>query len=297
MNFNNSITLDTYSNNANKQFGDMQSRLAEIETSFQPKMNGKTNGGLVGTLVGTFAWLAIFVVGALYVRNMVNATLLIIAMAIIGGLFLFMIIDNIMDFSYYGKLASYKNSVSQLQNRVSIGLNSIKSNHDTFLRSKTNGWNYNLNAAPSIPDEANSIESTVANMESLKKGFINGAKNVFFYASVVAFAVVGGLALFPVCESIMTIAGADLSSDLTDVLSYIALAISVIGTIILSKLIWSKTDCAVNNVTLFSILLGPIALLTLIALGTLIVYLAIGMFYVLVIVAAIAIVFACVCGG
>ena len=48
MNFNESITLNTYSDNANKQFNEMQSRLSKIESSFQTRMNGKTTGGLVG---------------------------------------------------------------------------------------------------------------------------------------------------------------------------------------------------------------------------------------------------------
>ena len=41
MNFNESITLNTYSDNANKQFNEMQSRLSKIESSFQTRMNGQ----------------------------------------------------------------------------------------------------------------------------------------------------------------------------------------------------------------------------------------------------------------
>lgn len=266
MDFNNSIMLDTYSNNANKQFGDMQSRLSEIENSFQTRMNGKTTGGLVGSLIGTIAWLAAFITCAIFARDMVDSTLLLAALAIAGGLILFMMIDNIMDFSYYGKIASYKNSISQLQNRVSIGKNSIKSNHDAFMASRAKGWNYLLNAAPSIPEEATSVEATMTSMESLKKGFISGAKNFFFYATVIAITVVGCVALFPTGSSIITgITGESFTSDTLMTFNVIALIITGIGEVILAKLVWSKTDCNVTNTTLFISLLGPFAFLALIA--------------------------------
>lgn len=302
MDFNNSITLDTYSNQANKQFGDMQSRLTEIENSFQTRMNGKTTGGLVGSLIGTIVWLVAFVACAVFVRDMVDNTLLIIATAIAGGLILFMIIDNIMDFSYYGKIASYKNSVSQLQNRVTIGKNAIKSNHDAFMASRSKGWSYLLNAAPSIPEEASSVEATMTSMESLKKGFISSAKNFFFYATVVAITIVGCVALFPTGSSIITgISGESFSSDTLMTFNVIALIITGIGEVILAKLVWSKTDCNVTNTTLFIAALGPIAFLALIAAVTLIVMLVVAVVsFVLAILAVVAVgacVFAATSGG
>lgn len=302
MNFNNSIMLDTYSNSANKQFGDMQSRLSEIENSFQTRMNGKTTGGLVGSLIGTIAWLAAFIACAVFARNMVDSTMLLIAMAIAGGLILFMLIDNIMDFSYYGKIASYKNSISQLQNRVSIGKNSIKSNHDAFMASRTKGWNYLLNAAPSIPEEATSVETTMTNMESLKKGFISGAKNFFFYATVVAITVVGCVALFPTGSSIITgITGESISSDTLMAFNVIGLIVTGVGEIILAKLVWSKTDCNVTNTTLFIVALGPIAFLALLLVATLLVMLVMWLVgVVLAILAVVAVggtIFAATSGG
>lgn len=299
MRLNNSITLETYASNANKQFSEMQSRLTEIENSFQTRMNGKTTGGLVGSLIGAVLWLSAFASCALiiYYLNVLNESLLLVAMAIVSILIIFMIIDNIMDFSYYGKISSYKDSVSQLKSRVDLGRKSIHSNNDAFIKAYSKGWNYALKAAPSIPDDATSVEITMANMESLKKGFIHGAKNAFFYISVATIAIVGGIALFPVGKLIMEIGGAELSDDTTTVLNVIAIIISGIGTIIISKLIWSKTDCSVNNITLFATVIGPFAFLALIGIGTLIVYLAIAAFYILIFVAVIAILFVAICGG
>lgn len=302
MNFNESITLNTYSDNANKQFNEMQGRLSTIESSFQTRMDGKTTGGLVGSFIGTLAWLAAFIVCAIMVGKLVNGTLLAIAMIAVLGLVAFMLIDNIMNFSYYGKIATYRNSVSQLQNRVSIGKSSIKSNHDAFMGSKAKGWNYLLNAAPSIPEEATSIEATMSNMESLKKGFINGAKNVFFYAAVVMITIAGCVALFPTGSEIITgISGESMSSDTLMTLNIIALLIVGVGEVILAKLVWSKTDCTVTNTTLFIMTLGPIAYLALVAIATLLVMLVIGLVAIVLAIAgaalAIAIVCACISGS
>ena len=302
MNFNKSITFNTYSDNANKQFNEMQSRLSKIESSFQARMNGKTTGGLVGSFAGTLCWLATFIICAVMVRNMIDGTLLAITLVAVLGLVAFMLIDNIVNFSYYGKISGYRNSVSQLQNRVSIGKSSIKSNHDAFLGSKAKGWNYLLNAGTSIPEETTSIEATMTSLESLKTGFLNGAKNVFYYAAVVMITIAGCVALFPTGGEIMTgISGESLSGDTITTLNVIALIIVGVGEVILAKLVWSKTDCVVTNTTLFIMALGPVAFLALIAVATLLVMLVIGLvatvLAILGVVAVVAIAIGCLCGG
>jgi len=266
MNFNNSITFDIYANQANKQLGDMQSRLTEIENGLQTRMNGKTTSVLVGSFIGTVIWLGTFVACGVYIRDMVNNNLLNIAMIIACGLILFMIIDNIMDFSYYGKITSYKNSVTQLQSRVSVGKNAINSNYDAFMESRLKGWSCSLNAAPSIPEEALTIEETMTSMESLKKGFISSAKKYFFYATVVVITVVGCVALFSAGSSVaQAITDSSLSNDEVMRFNYIALIITVIGEVILARRFLSKTDDNVTNTTLFVVAIGPIAFLLVIA--------------------------------
>ena len=302
MNFNESITLNTYSDNANKQFNEMQSRLSKIETSFQTRMDGKTTGGLVASFIGTLCWLATFIAFAIMVKNMVDGTILAITLIAVMGLMAFMLIDNIMNFSYYGKISGYRSSVSQLQNRVSIGKSSIKANHDAFLGSKVKGWNYLLNAGSSIPEEATSIEATMTNMESLKTGFINGAKNVFYYAAVVMITIAGCVALFPTGGEIMSgISGESITGDTLMTLNVIGLILVGIGEIILAKLVWSKTDCTVTNTTLFIMALGPVVFLALIAIATLLVMLVIVIvqvvLYILGIVVVGAIAIGCLCGG
>lgn len=301
MNFSECYTLEMYSKEAETQFNRMQSRLSDIGNSFQTKMNGKTSGAMAGSLVGTILWIAAFIVGIILIRNTVNSVVLVVASLIVLALMAVMIIDAIMDFSYYGKILSYSNSVSQLQNRVTMGKNMIMSNHEAFMGSKRSGWNYLLNAAPSIPEAATSVVSTVEGLESLKKGFLENAKTALYYVASVAVTIVGGLALFPATTSIINGISRSLSYGTIEVISYIALIIVCVGEVILAKLMWSKTDCTVTNTTLFALLAGPIGFVVLVAVAALVVVLVVAtvsiLLAILAVVAVIAIIIGCTSGG
>jgi len=265
-------------------------------------MDGKTNSSLLGALAGVVAWLVVVLVGAYYVQMWVDYRFLLAAVIITGCLFVFMIIDIIMDFSYYGKIASYKNSVSQLQSRVRVGKNSIKSNHDAFMASQNTGWEFDITAAPSIPEEARSIEATVTSMESLKKGFTSGAKNVSFFLTAIAVTVVGCMALFPYGESIvMSIVDESIEYNTLFYINVIALVVTCIIEFLFAKYLWSKTDCNVTSKTLLALPLGPVAYLALVALGSLLVMLVVNIIAILVGLVAVVIAGACVfgvmCGG
>lgn len=304
MNFNESITLRTYSDNANKQFNEMQSRLSGIENSFQTRMNGKTMGGLVGAIIGTAFWLAAFLAAFIFVRGLgvVDELLLLICSVVVFALLGFMMIDNIMNISYYGKISGYKNAVSNLQNRVTAGKNSIKSNHDAFMESKSRGWQYALNAASSIPEEATSIESTMNNMESLRAGFINGAKNFLYYTAVVVITITGCVSLFPLASEIITgITSESFDDQMLLIFNVIGLVITGIIEVIIAKAAWGKSDCRVNNVTLLIMVLSPIMFIALIAAVTFLIMLVIAilsiLIAILVVVVAGAFIIGCLCGG
>lgn len=302
MNFNESITLDTYLDKANEQFDAMQSRLSNIESNFRTRMNGKTTSDLIGAFIGTLCWFTAFIVCAFIVKDMVNDIFLAITLIAIIGLMAFMLIDDAMNFFYYRKNSGYESSIFNLQNRVSIGKDSIKPNHETFVESKKNGWNYSLRAGKSIPEESASIEITMSNMKSLKTGFINGVKNVLYYAVAIMITVTGSVPLFPIGKYIMSsISDESITDEVAMILNIIALVLVGIGEIILAKLVWSKTNCAVTNITLFITLLGPIAYLALITIATLLVALVVVVFtvglYILGIIAVGAIVVGSFCGG
>ena len=302
MNLEDNLTLDRYENSARGQFADIQSTLKRMRDRYHTKMEGRTSGGMIGSLIGTFVWLAVFIIGAVILRGMVNQAILVLCMVILLALFAFMIIDTVMDFSYYGRIAAYDAEVSDMERTVQNGLNSIGDKQREFKNAIKKGWNYFLSPVGSIPDRAETIDSTVSGMETLKKGFVHGAKNVLYFASAVAVAIVGCTALFPLCgRCIEQIIEESIGDSTLLVLNIIALVLIVIGEIILAKIVWSNTDCSVTNVTVFALLASPIAFIILVAAVSLIVKLVIWLvsilLAVLAVVAVIATVYGMLCGG
>lgn len=297
MTFSENISLQKYADSANQKFNESESRLSQIEGSFQTRMNGKTTGSLVGAMFGTVCWLVAFCVFFWYIRGYVDNTIGLICFGISLALVASLIIDEIISFSYYGKISSYKNNITQLKNRVSVGRSSIKSNQDTFMKSRANGWRHPLSVGTSIPEEAASIESTINGMESLKGGFINGLKNFLFFTFAIAITAVGSWALFGTAGEIMTgISGEDIGGDTIMTLCVIGLLITVVGEIILAKMVWGKTDCSVTNTTLFITTVGPVMFLALVLVATLLVMLVMWAIAIVIAIGAVVIAGACVCG-
>lgn len=298
MTFSENISLQKYVDSANQKFSESESRLSQIEGSFQTRMNGKTTGGLIGAMFGTACWLVAFCVFFWYIRGYVDSTLSLVCLGIAVALVIALFIDEIIGFSYYGKISSYKNNITQLKNRVSVGRSSIKSNQDAFMKSCSNGWRHPFSAGTSIPEEATSIESTINGMETLKGGFINRLKNILFFTFAIAITAVGSSALFGTASKIMTGIYPDpIDYSTINTMCIIGMLITVVGEIILAKMVWSKTDCAVTNTTLFIAAAGPVIFLALVAAATIVVMLVILAVKLLLAILACAVGFAMVFGS
>lgn len=298
MNFSENISLQKYADTANQKFSETENRLSQISGSFETRMNGKSKAGIIGSMIATICWAVAVCVFFGYIRGYVDGTLSLVCLGIAFALLVTMLIDEIINFSYYGKISSYKDNINQLKNRVSLGRSSIKSNQDTFMKSRSNGWRHPLSAGTSIPEEATSIESTINGMESLKGGFINGLKNFLFFTFAIAITAIGSWALFGTAGEIMTGIYPDpIDYSTVNTLCTIGLLITVVGEIILAKLVWSKTDCSVTNTTLFIAAVGPLLFLALIAVATLLVMLVILAIAIVVAIAGVVIAGACVCGA
>lgn len=298
MTFSENISLQKYVDSANQKFGESESRLSQIEGSFQTRMNGKTTGGLIGSMFGTVCWLVAFCAFFWYIRNYVDSTLSLVCLGVALALIITLFIDEIIGLSYYGKISSYKNNIIQLKNRVSVGRSSIKSNHDSFMKSRANGWRLPLSVGASIPEEAASIESTINGMESLKGGFIHGLKNFLYFTLVIAITGIGSWALFGTASEIVTdIIGESMDSDTMMTLCIIGLLVVEVGIVILAKMWWSHTDCSVTNTTLWIAPLGPVLFLLLAVVVTLLVMLVVWAVSIVLAIGAVILAGACICGA
>ena len=295
------LTIEKYADDAKAQFSQTSGRLSEIESSFITRMGGKSMAGLFFSLVFTLVWVVLFMGGAYYFSDYLYKPLLIATLISLAILVFFMIIDNALNFSYYGKISGHKKSVSILKNRVNNARDSISSNQKAFLSSRSKGWNYALKPAPSIYEEATRIETTISGIRSLESGFVNGVKNVFYYISVVLFTALGSYALFPAAKAIMRaiteLVETEIPEKTMNIICIVAGIIAIIVSIFIARAIWGGTNCSVTSVTLLSLLVGPPAFLLLILLAALVVALVMIVISIAVVLIGGAIAIGCLCGG
>ncbi len=299
---NETILLKEYVEDAKNQFSETQKMLSQIESSFHTRMDGKTTEEIISSIIGTIVWAVVFGVAAyiLYENKLVNGVLLIATELSVFALLAFMFADSISDFSYYGKISKYKKSIDNLEKRVSLAESSIESNHNLFMKSKGQGWDYSLNASDSIPEEARTVEKVLSNMDSIKKGFIKDVKTGLYYVSAFLITIIGCLALFSESSQIImnmtrSTLGANLSGDLITFFNYLGLVIVLVGEYILIKWAWSSNSCNVTNVSLFFAIPGPLVFIILIAVVTFLVNLIITIIYIALCLAALAAAVACGC--
>lgn len=269
MKFSEKISLQKYADTANQKFSETENMLSQIAGNFETRMGGKTKAGIIGSMFVTIGWGVAACVFFKYTGGYVDDTFRLICLGIAFALLSTLLIDEIISFSYYGKISAYRDTVNQLKKRVSIGRSSIGLNQDSFMKARSNGWRHQLSVGTSITEEATSIESTINGMESLKVGFINSLKNFLFFTFAIAITATGSWALFGVAGGFINgISGESMDYGTINTLCIIGLLITVVGEIILAKMVWSKTDCAVTNTTLFIVVVGPVMFLALIAVTT-----------------------------
>lgn len=288
MNFNENDPLKKYADEANQKFAEAETRMDQIERTMDTRMNGKSKTGIVVSMIGTICWAVAICIFFGFIRGNVNNTFhticLVISLVFLGLMF----IDEATSYSYYGKISNYRDDISRLRHRISQSKSSITADQETFMKSGSNEWNHPLSAGTSIPQEIASIEDDINSMKPLNGGLIHDLKNFLFFVFAVAFTIVGSMGLFDIAGEIITsilMEFADIDFDSELVASVICLAITVVGEIILAKLVWSKTGCSVTNVTLFIAAAGPILFMAVATVGSvlasLVVWLAILVLFVL----------------
>jgi hypothetical protein len=252
------IKLDQYSKDASIIFNKMQDNLCKYENTLLSKMNGKIVDGFAS--FRSALWFLLFFILAMWAWKSVNHNLIIITMIIVGMLILFMIIENNLEFSYSKKIIPYSNAIAQMKRIISTGKESMEANQDDFIASKEKGWDFplNNNDVEPLPEEIKNILTATEEIDPFKKNNnIIRLKNIFFFAAVVMITLVGCMAQFGVGSNIVKklLETPPFIFDL--IINFGTSGLILIVAILLSKLVWSKTDCNVTNVTLWITLFGP----------------------------------------
>lgn len=293
MTFNNSFELKKMMDSARSEFDGVGEQLASIEKRVSYQLGGKGRGALVGAIFGTLIWTAVFLMAGYILYNAVHpyaglgfwlASLL---------LCLFLLISDISQIGYYGAILKARDRVVQLKKRLDLGRNGLTSSLSELTARKEKGWDMSLNAGTPIIEEAHGIERQLSGMESVRRGFVHKMKNFLYFVISIAVTALGCYLLYDLGYSIVD---GEISDNTLRIIMIIATIIACVIEIFLARWIWSKTHRAVNNVTLFAMLLGPVAFALLLLLVVLVVFLVQLILGLLGIIVAGAIVF-CVCSG
>ena len=293
MTFNNSFELKKMMDSARTEFDSVSEQISSIENRVNYQLGGKGRGTLVGAIFGTILWAVVFLVAGFIMYEAVHPYAGLGFWVVSLLLAFFLIISDFSQIGYYGSILKARDRVVQLKNRLSLGRSGLSSSLTELSARKEKGWEMSLNAGTPILEEAHTIERQLAGMESVRRGFVHKVKNFLYFVLCIG---VTALVCFMLYDLGYSIVDGEISDKTLRIIMLIATGVACIIEIFLARWIWSKTHRAVNNVTLFAMLLGPVAfalLLVVVVLAIFLVQLILGLLGVIV---AGAIVF-CVCSG
>ena len=144
-----------------------------------------------------------------------------------------------------------------------MGQSSLSNNLQVFRERRRAQWELPLEAGSPIEQEANLISSQLSGMEALSRGFISKAKVFLYYVTCVAWAAVGAYALFDFAASLDLF---DFSDEVVHIIMVVALVVTCIAEAVIAKMIWSRTNEDVGNLTLLAVPIGPVVFVALVAL-------------------------------
>lgn len=265
-----------YVGDARAQLNKTKSMLSNVQSGFNSRMEGRTVTGIVISLIATLLWAGAYVYGITYtVKNLLSEKLfsadieiliINVAAALILTLLLFVLADDVISWVYYGQIAKNRQKISRLQKRVDTAQDTLIKQVEVVSAAQKNGWNLPLTAGSSIPKEAADITSAASKVRSLKNGFINTVKNILFFAASV---IVSGAFCIATAdhaqELFLRFCKDEGMAEHVKIVCYVVMGIVCIGEILLAKVVWSGTDCAVKPLTLLILLVPPVAFVLLTA--------------------------------
>jgi hypothetical protein len=285
---------------ARKAFNEVDKSMGALESNYHSKMRGRTMTGIFGTILGIAAWVAVFGALAYYGLSYTERNVLMVTAAGLALLLFVMLIDALLTLAFYGKISFYGANISQLRAGIRKGCDSISTTTDAYMKSAANGWDYKLKVGRSVMDEARVIEKHLNRMDVLKHGFINKLKNVLYYLDAILFTVAGSMALFPIvserlCEKF------EISGQVPTVICWVVVVIACVGEYDIARMAWAKSECSVNNLTVFALLAGPLAFLAVMSVGGFVAYLVVAFVKFVISIATtliiIAVLWCCTSGG
>ena len=263
MRFDDCVTLESMMGQAQKRFADVESQIDSVSGTLSDRLGGNSRGTLIRGVFASVAWGVLYCsiyagmkyYGVLTADQLLFPYVTLATLALSLALAVLMVIGGFTQMRYYGVILSARDRLTALRRRLEIGKNAMPANRNALLESRASQWELPLTPGDSISEETMAIAAQLSGLEALSGGLLSRAKIIFYYLACIAWTVTGSCALYGMFGFSMI---SSLEPDTNRVILIIAILISCVGNLLIAKLLWGKTGCAVTNLTLFATLLGPL---------------------------------------
>lgn len=248
------------------------SRWDKIAEKLNATAEKKGKNTALGSIVVSILWIVIYFTifafassvpwsGAYFMRPIMVVSCLLMGIV--------MLASGFMDLKYINSIMAYKEQIQQMIRNLELSAASLTEKERAFFDAGSKGFDYPLleKQEKSVVSMGLNIRETVSSMEKFSSKYLEIAKTVLYYVTMVCVTIVCAAALQGTVNYVVYNSFEFVPS--TGV--YIAVVLAVIAAqVFIGRRFWAMTNCSVSNLTLLMTVSGPI-LLGLVILGLIIV--------------------------
>lgn len=232
----------------------------KIAEKLNARARKRGKGAVLGSIAVSVLWIviyfAIFVFassvpwhGAYFMRPIMVVSCLLMGIV--------MLVSEYADLKYISSITAYKQQIQQMIRNLELSAASLSEKNRVFCDAASKGFDYPLlgKQEKSIVAMGINIRETVSSMEKFSSKYLEIAKTVLYYVTMVCVTVVCAAAAQETVNNVMIYVFGYLPS--TGV--YITVMLAIVGAqIYIGRRFWSTTNCTVTNVTLLMTASGPV---------------------------------------
>lgn len=260
----NSFGLEQMLEEAQDQMAAAKKRLRSLDATLAKHLDGRNRLGLLGAVLVSMGWIAVFLAVYVYLKGHLPEPLRLALLGVSLLLALSLVVDELIQISYYGSILNARTRLLQMRRRVDKAQKTLAAHFETYLKRRDAQWELPLTVGSSINQAAGQIAARLSGMEALSSTFLTAVKTVLYYAACVVWAAAGSYILFGLVVAFEFLEG--LSPSTITVMMVASTVIACTFEALFARMIWAKTNCDVGNLTLLALALGPVIFVVVIAL-------------------------------
>lgn len=263
--FNNGIMFRTLQEQAKQSILSEEKELQGIIDRLNSRIGGKSKEQISGGFVGSCTWLIVYIVLFIICQVFRNrlSDLSILMLLASGSLAICMIVSSRLEYKYYNTIINGRQEVERQLHNLSLLSSALPEMEQEFRSASYTGFDYPLLGTDSeaIVDSTRSLESRLISLAKANGETLNSAKNILYYASIIAITVCfGGVWEELMMQNVMREFILKGSFDYNSTYPYYYLIVCACTALLIfgARRFWAKTNCSVTNITLLLTILGPI---------------------------------------